>query len=189
MHMLKRGLLALTVVAAAGGTTAGLLASQASASPTRGHEIITSSQYSVGNGFGVGPWTGRGVIRTGGVVTDIASLPSDPANSNRHTLLDPTGSFTVLTTGGTNPTPHINPVTCSVRFTVRHINAKIVSGTGAYANATGRFDATATISGFLSRTATGACDMNQNDPPAYSTTYVTAVGHINLHTSSQPQPS
>ncbi len=186
MNMLKRGLLALTVVAAAGGTTAGLLASQASAAPTRGPEIISGTQYAVGNGFGVGPWTGHGVIRTTGVVTDIASLPTDPANSNRHTLLDPSGSFTVLTTGGTNPTPNINPVTCSFRFTIRHIDAKIVSGSGAYANATGRFDATASVNAVLQRLPDGSCDMNQNDPPAYTTTHVTAVGHINLHSSSQP---
>jgi hypothetical protein len=189
MRALRRGLLAVTVMAAAGGATAGLVASQASASPTRGPEFISSTQYAVGNGFGVGPWTGHGVIHTRGVVTDIASLPTDPANSNRHTLVDPTGSFTVLTTGGTNPTPNINPVTCSVRFTVRDINATIVAGTGAYTNAAGHFDATAAITGYLQRLATGGCDMNQNDPPAFTTTYVTAVGHINLHGSSTKSPS
>jgi hypothetical protein len=186
MYMLKRGLLALTLVAAVGGTTAGLLASQANAASTRGREVIRGTQYAVGNGFAVGPWTGHGVIRTSGVVTDIASLPTDPANSERHTLLDPSGSFTVLTTGGTNPTPIVNPANCSFRFTIRHINTTIVSGTGAYANATGHFDATASVVAVMQRLADGSCDMNQNDAPAYTTTYVTAFGYINLHSASQP---
>ncbi len=184
MHMMKRGLLALTMVAAVGGATSGLLVSQASATSTRGREVLTGSQYAVGAGVAVGPFTEHGVVRDHGNVTDIPSLPADPANSNRHTLVDPTGSFTLLTTGGTGPAagPSVNPVTCAVHFTIRHIDAKIVSGTGAYANATGRFDAAASISGFLSRTATG-CDTNQNDPFAFSTTNVLAIGHINLHTS------
>jgi hypothetical protein len=186
MNIFKRGLLALTVVTAAGGTTAGLLASQASASPTRGPEVVTSTQYAVGDGFGGGPWIGRGVIHTSGIVTDIASLPNDPLNSNRHTLLDPSGSFTVLTTGGTNPTPVPNPANCSFRFTIRDIDARIVSGTGAYANATGDFDATVSVVAVMQRLPDGGCDMNQNDAPAYTTSYVTAVGHINLHNGSKP---
>jgi hypothetical protein len=188
MNMIKRGLIALSVVAAVGGTTGGLLASAASAQPTRGPEILTGSQYAVGDGVAVGPFSEHGVVHNRGNVTDIPSLPADPANSNRHTLVDPTGSFTLLTTGGTGPAagPSVNPVTCAVHFTIRNIDAKIVSGTGAYANATGRFKATASIRGFLSRTATGACDTNQNDPPAFSTTTVFAKGHINLH---QPKPA
>ena len=100
MNMVKRGLIALSVVAAVGGTTGGLLASAASASPTRGPEILTGSQYEVGDGVAVGPFTEHGVVHNRGNVTDIPSLPTDPANSNRHTLVDPTGSFTLLTTGG-----------------------------------------------------------------------------------------
>ena len=183
MNMVKRGLIALSVVAAVGGTTGGLLASAASASPSRGPEILTGSQYEVGDGVAVGPFTEHGVVHNRGNVTDIPSLPTDPANSNRHTLVDPTGSFTLLTTGGTSPAtgPSVNPVTCFVHFTIRDIHAKIVSGTGAYAKATGNFKATASISGFLMRTATGACDTNQNDPSAFSTTNVVAKGYINLH--------
>jgi hypothetical protein len=183
MNMMKRGLIALSMVAAVGGATGGLLVSQASATSTHGREVIQSTQYTVGAGDGVGPWSGFGVVHTQGNVTDIPSLPADPANSNRHTLVDPTGSFTVLTTGGTGPAngPSLNPVTCFVHFTIRDIDANIVSGTGAFANATGHFKATVRISGFLSRTATGACDTNQNDPLAFSTTNVVAVGHINLH--------
>ncbi len=181
MNMMKRGLMALTMVAAVGGTTGGLLASQASAQSTRGPEVIHVTSYSVGAGEGSGPWFGHGAVNTRGNITDaVPSLPTDPTNSSRHTLVDPTGAFTVLATGGTNPTPKINPTTCAFRFTIRDLNVAVVSGTGAYAKATGHFKATATNSGFLSRTATGACDTNQNDPPAFSTTNVLVKGHINL---------
>jgi hypothetical protein len=178
MHMMKRGLLALTMAAAAGGTMVGLLAS---ATSSRGPEIIRSTQYEVGAGDSVGPWTGQGVVRTSGNVTDIPSQMTDPANSNRHTLVDPAGSFTVLTTGGSTPIFHMNKATCAVRFTIRGINAKIVSGTGAYSKATGNFTANVVVNGYTSRLASGRCDTSQSDPTAFSTTNVVAVGHINLH--------
>jgi hypothetical protein len=179
--MLKRGLVALTLVAAAGGTTVGLLASQASALPTSGAETIQSTQYEVGSGEAVGPWTGHGVINTHGNVSDLPSLRTDPANSNRHILVDPTGSFTVLTTGGTNPQFHLNPLTCAIRFSVQGIQATIVRGTGAYAKATGSFTAAVIVNGYVHRLATGKCDTNPNDPTAFEADSVTAVGHINLH--------
>jgi hypothetical protein len=188
MNMLKRGLLALSVVAAAGGTTAGLLASQASAQSTRGSEIIRSTQYEVGSGEAVGPWTGHGVLNTHGNVTDIPSLTTDPANSNRHTLVDPTGSFTVMTTGGSNPQFSQNPVTCAVRFSVRDIDATIVSGTGAYANATGHLKANVVVNGYAPRLADGSCDQNA-ETTAFEVDNVVAVGHINLHGSSTESPS
>ena len=40
MHVVKRGLLALSVAAAVSGTTGGIVASTASADPTRGVEVI-----------------------------------------------------------------------------------------------------------------------------------------------------
>ena len=61
MHIIKRGLLGLSVLAAVGGTTGGLLAAQAGASPTRGPEVIRSTQYQVGDGS-VGPFTGHGAV-------------------------------------------------------------------------------------------------------------------------------
>lgn len=185
MNMLKRGLIALTMVAAAGGTTGALLVTQASAQATRGPETIRSTQYEVGAGEAVGTWTGHGAVNTHGNVTDIPSLATDPANSNRHVLVDPSGSFTVLTTGGKNPQFSQNPVTCAVRFSVRDIQATIVSGTGAYAKATGDFKADVVVNGYVQRLANGRCDTNQNDPTAFETDNVTAVGHINLHNSTK----
>jgi hypothetical protein len=188
MHIVKRGLIALSMVAAVGGTTAGLLATAASAQPTRGREVVQSTQYEVGNGVSVGPWSGHGAVRTAGNVTDAPSLLGDPANSNREMLVDPTGSFTVLVTGGTQGPFHMNPTTCAVRFSVKGFDAKIVTGTGAYAKATGDFKGNVLVTGYVSRTATG-CDTNQNDPPAFSTTYVTAKGHINLHNPPMVTPA
>ncbi len=181
MHMMKRGLLALSMVAAVGGTTAGLLASQASASPTRGPEAIRSVQYEVGDGSSVGPFTMHGVVNSKGNVTDTASLTKGPANSSRQMFVDPNGSFTVLVTGGTNPTPKINPQTCFVHFTIRNFDAKIVAGTGAYRHATGDFKADATITGNTGRLANGSCDTSQNGPSPLSQVNVVAGGLINLH--------
>jgi hypothetical protein len=185
MNMINRGLIALSMVAAVGGTTAGLLATAASAQSTRGREVIRATQYEVGAGEAVGPWTGHGAVNTRGNVTDVPSLPTDPAGTNRTTLVDPTGSFTVLTTGGTPGKFHLNPVSCAFRVNVSGINVKIVSGTGDYANATGYFTASVHVDGYLSRTATG-CDTNQNDPSAFETDDVVAVGHINLHPKAAP---
>ena len=103
MHTIKRGLIALSVVAAVGGTTGGLLASAASASPTRGSEVVHGVQYSVNGGFGVGPWSGHGVINNKGIVTDIAPLTTDPPNSNRHTLVTRLGASPCSPPGATSP--------------------------------------------------------------------------------------
>ena len=182
MRILKRGLLALSVLAVAGSATGGILASTASATSTRGPEVIRSTQYTVGDGFGVGPFTSHGVVNQKGVVTDIPPAPKDPPNTNRHTLVDPTGSFTVITNQGTQGPFSMNPNTCQVRFTIRDVDARLIpgTGTGVYRNATGDFNATVRINGYLSRTPQG-CDQNMNDPLAFSTTNVVAVGHINLH--------
>ena len=158
----------------------GLLASQASASPTRGPEAIRSVQYEVGDGSSVGPFTMHGVVNSKGNVTDTASLTKGPANSSRQMFVDPNGSFTVLVTGGTNPTPKINPQTCFVHFTIRNFDAKIVAGTGAYRHATGDFKADATITGNTGRLANGSCDTSQNGPSPLQVNVV-AGGLINLH--------
>ncbi len=182
MHMMKRGLIALTMTAAIGGVTGGLLATAASATSNRGREVIRATQYEVGAGEAVGPWTGHGAINTKGNVTNLPSLATDPANTNRTTLVDPTGSFSVLASGGTPVYQHMNPTTCAVIFVVKGVSVNIVSGTGAYAKATGHFIAGVRAIGYVSRTATG-CDQNPNDPTAFETDNIVAVGHINLHNS------
>ncbi len=181
MNMVKRGLIALSVVAAVGGTTGGLLASAASASPTRGVEVIHTVQYSVAGGPGVGPWTGHGPISTHkGNITDIPSLATDPANSSRTTLIDPAGSFTTLNTGGNFIPGRTNPFTCAFTGRVKGINVNIVTGTGAYSKATGAFRVNISISGFDPRLPNGQCNFNA-DNSAFETDTATAVGFVNLH--------
>jgi hypothetical protein len=181
MHIMKRGMLALSVLAAVGGTTGGLLASQAGAQPTRGPEVVRVTQYYVGGGKGVGPFTSHGAVNTKGNITDIASLMADPPDSGRSTLVDPTGSFTVLTTGGDNFRDHLNPVTCALTASVQDIHVVIVSGTGAYRHATGTFKASVHVNGFVQRLANEKCDLNGDDPTAFETDTAVAVGHINLN--------
>ena len=180
MNIVKRGLLGLSVLAAVGGTTGALLASQASAAPTSGPEIIHGVQYSVGGGFGVGPWSGKGPITNSGIVTDIASKKGDPANSNRHTLNDPAGSFTVLTTGGKFTPGRTNPVTCAFSARITGINVKVVSGTRAYSKLTGNLIASVSVAAIEPRLRNGSCNFNANNS-VYETDTVTAAGLVNLH--------
>ena len=181
MHIIKRGLLAVSVLAAVGGTTGGLLATQAGASPTRGVEVVHTVQYSVNGGPGVGPWTGRGPINSKvGNITDVASLTTDPANSSRTTLVDAAGSFTTLNTGGNFIPGPGNPFTCAQTAKVRGINVHIVSGTGRYRNATGNLVVNINIQAVQPRKANGQCNFNANNS-AFETDTATAVGFVNLH--------
>jgi hypothetical protein len=189
MHMMKRGLIALSVMAAVGGTTVGLLASEASASPTRGSLVVHATQYYVGGGTGVGPFSEHGrVVHNSGNLTDVPSLTTDPANSDRVMLVDPTGSFTVVSTGGVSGKFHLNPVSCAFWINTNGIKSTIVSGTGAYAKATGAFKVSAHAQGTLSRTSTGACNTADTAPSAFETDSVVAVGHINLHGAPMVTP-
>jgi hypothetical protein len=95
--------------------------------------------------------------------------------------VDPAGFFTVVTTGGTAGPFRFNQITCATHVAIKGINVKVVSGTGAYAKATGTLRANVVVDGYASRLATGGCDTNQNDPPAFQTTNVVVVGFINLH--------
>jgi hypothetical protein len=182
MHIMKRGLVALAALTMIGTTTGLLVSSTASAGTTKGPETITSTQYSIGNGNGVGPWNGRGAINTGGVITDI----NNATTGDLHTLVDPLGQFTVKTTGGTQGPFYMNPVTCAVSFSITGVEADIVSGTGPFArtgiyvNATGTFLANVKVKGYVQKFPTG-CDQNQNDPVAFSSSSVVAKGYIDLH--------
>src|SRR5205807_9435068 len=57
---------------------------------------------------GVGPITGDGVFDGKGVNQEVASLPSDPPNSNRGVSTFATGSLTVLSTGGNGGAPKVD---------------------------------------------------------------------------------
>ena len=82
---------------------------------------------------------------------------------------------------GTQGPFSMNDQTCAVRFSIKGIDANIVKGTGAYRHATGDFKANVVVSGYTQRLKDGSCDQSNNDPPAFSTTNVVAVGFINLH--------
>lgn len=177
--MFKRGLVALSAIAAL-GTTTGVLVASANAAPTRGPEVIHATQYEVNGGTSVGPWTGRGPISGNGNITDAASLKTDPANSSRTLLINPSGSFTTLNTGGSFSPGRTNPFTCAFTGTVRGINVRIVSGTGAYRHATGNLVVNIRIQGTDPRFINGRCNFNA-DNSAFETDFATAIGFVNLH--------
>jgi hypothetical protein len=180
MHIWKRGLLALSALALVGSVTGGLVAS-ANAIPTRGPEVIHSTQYEVGSGFGVGPWTGRGPISTNrGNITGIPSLKTDPVNSGRVLLIDPVGSITVLTTGGNFFPGRENIFTCGFTARITGITARVVGGTGFYRHATGGFVVTVNVNGFQPRLLNGNCNFNAQFS-AFETDNAVAVGFIDLH--------
>jgi hypothetical protein len=181
MHILKRGLLALSAVAVVGGTAGGFLASTAGASPSRGIEVVHAVQYEVNGGTSVGPWSGRGPISGQGNITDVPSLTADPANSSRTTLVNPAGSFTTLNTGGNFVPGRMNPFTCAFTAQITGINVHIVSGTGRYRNATGNLVVNIHAQGVNPRLPNGQCNGNGNVPSAFETDTATAVGFVNLH--------
>jgi hypothetical protein len=181
MNIMKRGLLAVSALAIVGGTAGGLLASSAGAAPRAGIEVIHATQYSVGGGLSVGPWTSsRGPVTGPGNATDIPSRPLDPPNSGRTTLVDPNGSITVLHTGGTFVPGRENPFTCAFTGRVNGVNVTIVRGTGDYRNATGNLLANVRIQGTQPRRINGTCNFNANNS-AFETDSITAVGFVNLH--------
>jgi hypothetical protein len=182
MNLIKRGLLGLSVLAVAGGATGGILASTASAAPTRGVEVVHAVQYSVNGGTNVGPWAGRGPISGRGNITDVPSLKTDPVNSSRTTLVNEAGSFTTLNTGGNFIPGPGNPFTCAQTAKVRGINVHIVSGTGRYRNATGNLVVNINIQAVQPRNKTFPFACNFNAPAsAFETDTATAVGFVNLH--------
>ena len=128
--------------------------------PSRGREVIRTTQYEVGTGEAVGTWSGHGAIHNYGNATDLPSLATDPTGSSRHMIIDPAGSLTVLASGGNPGAFDLNPVACAFHASINGITAKVVAGTGAYAKATGTLRANGVVNGYLSRTATGACGQN-----------------------------
>ena len=96
-------------------------------------------------------------------------------------MINQAGSFTVLTTGGDQFRDHLDPVTCALTASIRDINARVISGAGAYRHLTGHFNVTVHVNGFVQRLATGKCDLNGDDPTAFETDTATAVGFVNLH--------
>jgi hypothetical protein len=181
MSFWKRWMVSLSILAGLGSVTGALVAS-ANAAPTAGPEVIHSTQYEVGSGLAVGPWTGKGPISSNrGNITGIPSARRDPPNSGRVLLIDPVGSITVLTTGGNFFPGRTNPFTCAFTATVRDIRATVVSGTGFYRHTTGGFVVTVNINGFQPRFLNGRCNFSGNGPSAFETDNAVAVGFIDLH--------
>ena len=99
MNIVKRGLIALAVTAAVGGTAGSLLATAASASsPPVGLVVIHVTQLFRRRQETV-PGHGSAMVRStpAGNITDaVPSYLRIRPTASRHLLVDPTGSFTVL---------------------------------------------------------------------------------------------
>jgi hypothetical protein len=178
---IRRVLMSVTVAATL-GTALGLAPVAASAMSRHGGETVKAAIYEV-NGTGTGWVKLSGTVRGSGNVAEEPSLPSDPANSSRALIAVPQGTFTVLSTGGTDIGPNVGP-NCSVTFAIKGQMTTVVSGTGLFANATGTFRGNIFVTGYLARLSTGACDESPTSAPLFDIVYVNARGHVNLGQSS-----
>jgi hypothetical protein len=135
--------------------------------------------YSNGRPQGTGPIRVNGVVDGNGVDQHIASVPSDPPNSIRDVSTFANGSFTVVSSGGTTTAPKIDD-DCRISFRIHGLLTDVVSGTGAFAHATGHFTDELKLAGVLPRNSDGSCNRSRNVNPLFDTVHITARGHLQL---------
>lgn len=133
--------------------------------------------YPNGHPEGTGPIRVDGVVNGKGVDQHIASVPSDPPNSIRDVSTFANGSFTVVSTGGAVTASKVDD-NCHISFRIHGLQTDVVSGTGAFAHATGHFTDELKLAGVLPRNSDGSC--NQNVNPLFDTVQITAHGHLQL---------
>ena len=161
------------------GMVLGPAVASASAEHRSGHQTFRVSIYEVfpnGQQVGTGPIDADGVIDGKGVIQEIPSTSSDPANSQRVVLTFARGSLTVLSSGGTVHFKAERDCTFTVR--IRGSQADVLSGTGAYAHATGHSAVDVNVAGVLERNPDGSC--NQNGFPRFDTVRVVSTGNLKL---------
>ena len=131
----------------------------------------------------------KGTITITGAIGDYGTVLSTDKNGK----LDPNGAFQrarlkhgglVIDTSGLDKRfahlrPNFNPDNCSASFSVTG-PTKIVSGTGAYAGATGNVKVTVDFAGLTPRTKAGKCNMANNAPTLGSFNVVTGSGTISF---------
>lgn len=188
-RLMSRGLAAAAVLASV-ATPLTLLNTQAGAQAVQGPEVLNFTGYVIAippenpgaaGLLGGGPETAAGVVSARGTWAPTASLPGDPAGSSRAINAFPSGTYTVVAgLGFTFSFTSINPSTC--RYTgISNEHSIVVSGTGAFAHATGNFTVNTSWSGYFPPAAGGGCNFNVG-AAAFSVAHGQAVGSINLNT-------
>jgi hypothetical protein len=180
--MRRRPALMLAGMLALVGMVVGPSVATAGAGERSGEQTFRVTIYEVypnGHPEGTGPIRADGVFDGKGVDQHVAPAPSDPANAGRDVLTFATGSLTVLSTGGTVSTPKVDE-DCNFSFKIHGLHTDVVSGTGAFAHATGHFTDELNLAGVLPRNPDGSCNTSQNATPLFDTVHVTPTGHLKL---------
>jgi hypothetical protein len=180
--MKRRPAVTLAGALAVVGMVVGPAVAPAGAGQRSGEQTFRVTIYEVypnGHSEGTGPIRGDGIFDGKGVNQEVASAASDPANSNRGVSTFAAGSLTVLSTGGNGGAPKVDE-DCNFTFTIDGAHSDIVSGTGAFAHATGHFTTDLRIEGALPHNPDGSCNQSQNANPLFDTVHAVATGHLKL---------
>jgi hypothetical protein len=180
--MRRRPALSLAGALAVVGMVAGPAVAPAGAGQRFAQQTLRVTVYEIypnGHPEGTGPIRVNGVVDGTGVDQHIASVPSDPPNSIRDVSTFANGSFTVVSTGGMVTAPKVDG-DCHISFRIHGLQTDVVSGTGAFAHATGHFTDELKLAGVLPRNSDGSCNRSRNVNPLFDTVRITARGHLQL---------
>ena len=97
----------------------------------------------------------KGVFTGVGRIVEVPNLPGDPDSVSRDDLVFRAGTFHLVTVNN-DFSFTIDPVTCRFTATIQQ-TSNIVGGTGAFANASGVFDASVHAHGLAARNQDGTC--------------------------------
>ena len=187
-RLIRRGLTAAAVFASV-VTPLTLLTTQAGAQAVQGAEAISVTGYVVGvppdnpgaaGLIGGGPATAGGVVLAKGTFALTASLPGDPPGSTRGIIAFPTGTFTVLVTGGNLVWAHSTSPPADSSETCPTSTPPFCPGPASSPPPPVRSRSTPVGPATCRLLAGGGC--NLNDAPIFTVIQSHAVGNINLHT-------
>jgi hypothetical protein len=143
----------------------GLLVAAGAAPATAGQRQTTGHESFLGFIATSGASGERQVVATGivakgvftgvGHIVEVPNLPDDPDNVSRDDLVFRAGTFHLVTVSN-DFSFSIDPASCKFTVAVDQTSS-IVGGTGAFANASGVFDASVHAHGLAARNPDGSC--------------------------------
>lgn len=120
------------------------------------------------------PVIAKGVFDGVGRIVEVKNRPGDPDSVSRDNLVFRAGTMH-LVSRDRHVSAHLNPKTCRVTVDIRQTN-RIVGGSRAFTDASGRFVSEITGSGKLARKSNGAC--NERVEPLRTLAVITVTGRL-----------